>query len=71
MGLESSTWKCLGLLPIPMVVGSLSEDEFRDLFGGGEPQEQQGPGLWMVRTGLGVSTSCSTAPALWWQTTSL
>ena len=28
----------LGLLPTPAVLGSLSEDEFRDLFGGGEPQ---------------------------------
>lgn len=30
--------RLLGLLPVPGVLGNLSEDEFRDLFGGGEPQ---------------------------------
>lgn len=61
----------LVLLPIQMVLGSLSEDEFRDLFGGGEPQEHHSLWLWMVRTGLNVSTSHSTPPIFWWQTASL
>lgn len=35
----------LGLLPTPAVLGSLSEDEFRDLFGGGERQGHFAPNL--------------------------